>query len=185
MKHKTTDPKDQMPAADTQETMPEGEVEAAVEVEVTDWQAQYAQAEAQRDEYLNMAQRVQADFDNYRRRNQSVRAEALEDGAVAFIKTILPVVDNLERALATESTDATLCDGVTLVLRQLTEALEKRGVYAIDRTVEKFDPALENAVAQATSEEGEPGTVAQVLLKGYKMGESVLRHAMVRVVPEA
>ena len=91
--------------------------------------------------------------------------------------------DNLERALAAQTNDATLTDGVSLVLRQLNEALEKRGVTAINRIGEPFDTTLEDAVAQAAAEEGEPGTVAEVLLKGYKMGDNVLRHAMVRVVP--
>ena len=184
MKQKKTDPKDQAPTPDMQDAATTAQDEGAGEPEQTDWQAQYEQAAAQRDEYLSMAQRVQADFENYRRRNQSVRAEAFEDGAAAFIKTILPVCDNLERALAIESADATLCDGVNMVLRQLNEALEKRGVRVIDRTGEKFDPMLEDAVVQAASEEGEPGTVVQVLLKGYKLGDNVLRHAMVRAVPD-
>ena len=141
-----------------------------------------AQAEAQRDEYLNMAQRVQADFDNFRRRNASVRSEAFEDGAAAFIKTILPVCDNFDRALAQESKDEALLDGLRLVHKQLTEALEKRGVTVIDRTGEPFDPKLEDAVVQGTPDEGEPGCVAQVLMKGYRMGVTVLRHAMVKVI---
>ncbi len=141
-----------------------------------------AQAEAQRDEYLNMAQRVQADFDNFRRRNASVRSEAFEDGAAAFIKTILPVCDNFDRALAQESKDEALLDGLRLVHKQLTEALEKRGVTVIDRTGEPFDPKLEDAVVQGTPDEGEPGCVAQVLMKGYRMGDTVLRHAMVKVI---
>lgn len=147
-------------------------------------QKQLEEAVAQRDEYLNMAQRVQADFENFRRRNNAVRAEAYEDGARAFIKTILPVMDNLERALAAESQDNALHEGVSMVYRQLQEALEKRGVAVIDRAGEKFDPNLENAVMQGDASEGEPGTVCAVLQKGYRMGDFVLRHAMVRVVAE-
>lgn len=139
-------------------------------------------AEAQRDEYLNMAQRVQADFDNFRRRNTSVRSEAFDDGAAAFIKTILPVCDNFERALEQESSDEALLSGVRLVHKQLMEALEKRGVTVIDRKGETFDPKLEDAVVQGTPDEGEPGTVAQVLMKGYRLGDTVLRHAMVKVI---
>lgn len=150
------------------------------EVDIAD--DQLALAVAQRDEYLQMAQRVQADFDNFRRRNQSVRAEAFEDGAASFIKTILPVVDNLERALDAESSDEALCSGVKLVQKQLMEALEKRGVSVIDRVGQPFDPRLEDAVTQGTPEEGEPGTVAQVFLKGYQLGDQVLRHAMVKVI---
>ena len=143
-----------------------------------------AEARAKAEEYLNLAQRVQADFENFRRRNKATRAEAYEDGAREFIKQLLPVVDNLERAVAQESSDETLMTGVKLVYKQLMETLEKRGVTVIDRPGEKFDPNLENAVMQGTADEGEPGTVCVVLQKGYKMGDFVLRHAMVKVVEE-
>lgn len=145
-------------------------------------QAELAQAQAQRDEYLGMAQRVQADFENFRRRNAGVRAEAYEDGAASFIKTILPVCDNLDRALCVASGDEALINGVRLVQKQLTEALEKRGVRVIDRVGQVFDPKLEDAVIQGSPDEGEPGTVAQVMQKGYQLGDSVLRHAMVKVI---
>lgn len=137
-----------------------------------------------RDEYLEMAQRVQADFDNYRRRNASLRAESYEDGAREAIKLFLPVVDNLERALEAPSEDEKLREGVAMTLRQMMGILEKRGVTVIDRKGEKFDPRLENAVMQADASQGEPGTVAMVLQKGYRMGDTVLRHAMVQVVAE-
>lgn len=169
-------------AQDAQECVSEDG--AAVQTEIDDLQKQLEAAKKQSDEYLNMAQRVQADFENFRRRNNAVRADAYEDGARAFIKTILPVMDNLERALAAESADAALHEGVSMVHRQLSEALEKRGVTVIDRAGEKFDPRLENAVMQADASEGEPGTVCLVLQKGYQLGDVVLRHAMVKVVPE-
>ena len=136
------------------------------------------------EEYLNLAQRVQADFDNFRRRNQSVRADAYEDGARDLVKTLLPVVDNLERALAAESTDDTLKAGVAMVCKQLMDVLTKRGVEVIDRPGEVFDPNLETAVLQGTEDDGEKGTVCQVLQKGYRMGGVILRSAMVKVVPE-
>lgn len=143
-------------------------------------------ANAKADEYLTLAQRVQADFDNYRRRNQNVRGEAFEDGARAFITTLLPVVDNLERAIeaGASSTDQALKEGVEMVLRQMVDAFTKRGVTVIDRKGEKFDPNLENAVLQGAETDGEPGTVCEVFQKGYQMGDFVLRHAMVKVVPE-
>ena len=138
----------------------------------------------QRDEYLQMAQRVQADFDNFRRRNRQVSAESFDDGARAFIKTLLPVCDNLERALQEPHAEDPLYQGVSLVHRQLMTVLEQRGVTTIKRLGEPFDPNLEEAIAQAGPEEGEPGTVCDVVLKGYIMGETVLRHAMVRVVAD-
>lgn len=166
------------PAQEEAQAAPEAEQLAA------DMEEKLKAAQALAEEYLGMAQRVQADFENYRRRTKATRAEAFEDGAREFIKQLLPVVDNLERAIAQESGDEALLTGVKLVYRQLMEALEKRGVTAIDRAGEKFDPNLENAVLQGDSSEGEPGTVCAVLQKGYQMGEAVLRHAMVKVVAE-
>lgn len=142
-------------------------------------------ATAKAEEYLNLAQRVQADFDNFRRRNESVRSDAFADGQRNVITAMLPVLDNLERALeaAGESDDA-LRTGVEMTLRQLRDALNKLGVTPIDRLGEKFDPKVENAILQGTPEEGEPGTVCAVLQKGYMVGGFVLRHAMVKVVPD-
>jgi len=145
-----------------------------------------AAAVAKQEEYLNMAQRVQADFENFRRRNQNVRKEAYDEGARTFASTLLPVLDNLERAIAAagNSSDESLKSGVEMVYRQLCECFEKRGITPIDRLGEVFDPNLENAVMQGTPEEGEPGTVCAVFQKGYQMDGTVIRHAMVKVVPE-
>ena len=162
------------------------ETEAVEEAAPTVSAEELAAAIAKQEEYLNMAQRVQADFENFRRRNQNVRKEAFDDGARAFATTLLPVIDNLERAIAAaqNSTDESLKSGVEMVYRQLVEAFEKRGITAIDRKGEKFDPNLENAVMQGAPEDGEPGTVCEVFQKGYQMEGMVLRHAMVKVVPE-
>lgn len=142
---------------------------------------------AKADEYLNMAQRVQADFDNFRRRNESARADSFQDGQRNVATAMLPVLDNLERAIeAAKDTpdDDPLKSGVALTLRQLNEAMKKLGVEVIDRQGEQFDPNLENAVMQGSSDEGEPGSVCAVFQKGYTMNGKVLRHAMVKVVPE-
>ena len=141
---------------------------------------------AKQEEYLAMAQRVQADFENFRRRNQNLRKESFDDGAKAFATTLLPVIDNLERAIAAaaNTTDASLKEGVEMICRQLTDAFEKRGITAIDRKGQPFDPNLENAVMQGAPDEGEPGTVCEVFQKGYQMEGAVLRYAMVKVVPE-
>lgn len=143
-------------------------------------------AKAKADEYLTLAQRVQADFDNFRRRNESVRADAYNEGIRALAATLLPVMDNLERAVdaAKDSPDAQLKEGVGLVLRQLGDVFQKQGITPIDRLGEKFDPNFENALMQGAPEDGEPGTVCQVFQKGYQIGKNVLRHAMVKVVPD-
>lgn len=137
----------------------------------------------QSEEYLALAQRLQADFDNFRRRNGAVRAEAFEDGKRDIIEKILSVVDNLERALgAAGEEESSLKSGVEMVLRGLNDILEKEDVMPIERLGEVFDPELENAILQGECEEGEPGTVCAVFSKGYKMGKRVIRHAMVKVV---
>ena len=147
---------------------------------------QLEEANAKTAEYLALAQRIQADFENFRKRNDSVRADAYADGRRDVAAVMLPVLDNLERAVgaAANCEDEGLKNGIELVLKQMNEVYQKLDVTPIDRTGEKFDPNLENAVLQGTEDEGEPGTVCQVLQKGYKMGDRVLRHAMVKVVPE-
>ncbi len=85
---------------------------------------------------------------------------------------------------ATGCEDKALREGVEMVSRQLREVFDKRGVKPIHRLGEKFDPNVENAVLTGTPEDGEAGTVCEVLQKGYCMGNAVLRHAMVKVVPE-
>ena len=188
--------KEQEPQAEAPQEQPEREApqEPAAEEQpaqepqetdgITDLKPLLEASRQKAEEYLNLAQRVQADFDNFRRRNQSVRADAFEDGARELVKTLLPVVDNLERALAAESTDDTLKAGVAMVHKQLMDVLSKRGVEVIDRPGEVFDPNLETAVLQGTEDDGEKGTVCQVLQKGYRMGGVILRSAMVKVVPE-
>ena len=108
--------------------------------------------------------------------------EAFDDGRREAISQLLPIVDNLERALAAAGEEDALKSGVEMVLRQTRDALTKMGVEEIDPQGQPFDAELMNAVMQGTAEEGEPGTVCMVLQKGYKLGERVIRHAMVKVV---
>lgn len=151
--------------------------------DAAEWQQKLGEAEQKIEEYLSLAQRVQADFDNFRRRNSAVRAEAYEDGKRDTVKELLPVLDNIERALASAGEEeSALKTGVEMVHRGLMETLKRMGVEAIDRLGEPFDPELENAVLQGGEDEGEPGTVCAVLQKGYRLGNRVLRHAMVKVV---
>lgn len=145
--------------------------------------AKLAEAEAKRDEYLDMAQRKQAEFANYRRRTEGIRQEAYDDGRRDAIEKLLPVVDNLERALAAAGEEETaLRSGVEMVLRQTKETFTKMGVEEIDPLGQPFDAELHNAVMQGAAEEGEPGTICMVFQKGYKLGNRVIRHAMVKVV---
>ena len=159
------------------------ETEAA-EAEVIDVAALQAAA-AKADEYLAMAQRTQADFDNFRRRNESVRADSFAEGQRSVATAMLAVLDNLERALMAPAAEGdSLRTGVEMTHKQMLAAYEKLGVTVIDRLGEKFDPNLEDAVMQGGPDEGEPGTVCAVFQKGYKMGDHLLRAAMVKVVAD-
>lgn len=137
------------------------------------------------EEYLNLAQRIQADFDNYRKRNVSLRADALTDGKIEAVKAFLPVLDNLERALETErknGTTGSLMDGLEIVLKQMLKTLNDLGVEEIEALNKPFDPACHNAMMQIPAQEGqEKGIVANVFEKGYKMGDKIIRYSMVQV----
>lgn len=173
---------DTMEAMDVQEEA----VQEDPAVDVAQLQQDLDAANAKVEEYLTLAQRVQADFDNFRRRNESVRSDSFNEGQRAVAAAMLPVLDNLERAVdaASSSEDEALKNGVELVLKQMRDVYQKYEVTPIDRLGEKFDPNLENAIMQGSPDEGEPGTVCMVLQKGYMMGKHVLRHAMVKVVPD-
>ncbi len=172
----------------------EGKAEEAAEevVEETEDQkeirrlrSELEKAMQQRDEYLSMAQRAQADYQNFKKRNSSVRTDALEEGSRETVAGMLPVIDNLERALeAAEDPDDPVANGVRMTLKQLMDILGKQGLEEIPAKGEKFDPDLHNAVLRASAEAGEPGTVAEVFQKGYRIKDKVIRYAMVSVVAD-
>lgn len=143
-----------------------------------------AQARALADRYLDLAQRTQADFDNYRKRmTREVRAaEARGIGRLA--RELLPALDNLERALA--AADASepehdLSQGIRLVTAELSAALGRTGISGYDPTGEPFDPVQHEAVAQQPVEGTQAGIVVQVLQPGYRLNDAVLRPARVVV----
>ena len=170
------------PEQPEQTAAPEEELQESAQAEAEALSKELEQTRAQRDEYLDLAQRKQAEFANYRRRTEGVRQEAYDDGRRDTIEKLLPVVDNLERALGAAGEESALRSGVEMVLRQTLDTLAKLGVETIDPLGQPFDAELHNAVMQGSAEEGEPGTVCLVLQKGYKLGARVIRHAMVKVV---
>lgn len=150
-----------------------------------EWRKALETAVKQRDEYLAMAQRTQADFSNFRRRNSQARADAYDEGVRETLSALLPVIDNLERAVdAARKQEQTgpLLEGVEMTLRQLLEAGRKLGLEEVPALGEKFDPEKHNAVMRA--EEGEPGMVLEVFQKGYRVKDKIIRYAMVKVAAE-
>jgi molecular chaperone GrpE len=146
-------------------------------------------ARRERGEYLALAQRTQADFENYRKRAARDAAAAGERAKSGLVRELLPVVDNLERALdvvaAGERDDGRpeehLADGVRLVHSELVAVLARNGVEAFDPRGERFDPELHEALSMRSEDGAEPGTVLDVVEKGYRLNGAVLRPARVVV----
>jgi molecular chaperone GrpE len=136
---------------------------------------------AQRDEYLALAQRTQADFENYRKRVARESAAALERGVAKLCKELLPALDNLDRALEAAAQDDPLLDGVRLVRSELSAALARAGVESFSPAGECFDPALHEAMAHRPVDGAASGTVVEVYQPGYRLGANVIRPARVLV----
>jgi molecular chaperone GrpE len=144
--------------------------------------AEHAEVVAQRDEYLDGLQRLKAEFDNYRRRVDRDREIAQQAGVRDLVGELLPVIDNLERAVAAlEGTDGQIVAGVEMVRGQLAALLTGRGVEEIAAHAEPFDPTIHEAVAQHPTDEHVEGTVVHVAEKGYRLGDAVIRPAKVIV----
>jgi molecular chaperone GrpE len=155
--------------------------------------------ERERDEYLELAQRARADFENYRKRAATEAADAERRAKASLAKELVPALDNLERAMraagvdpeATGTTEAppseevsaqqALAQGVALVYRELREALARAGVEAYDPKGEEFDPAWHEAIATQPADGRKPGTVLETVDRGYRLDGQVLRAARVIV----
>lgn len=136
---------------------------------------------AQRDEYLALAQRTQADFENYRKRMARESGLAQQRGFSKLAKELLPALDNLDRALEAADQDDPLLQGVRLVRTELAAALGRCGIESFAPVGEVFDPAQHEAMAQQPVEDAESGTVAEVYQLGYRLGEHIIRPARVLV----
>jgi molecular chaperone GrpE len=147
----------------------------------------------ERDEYLELAQRTRADFENYRRRMATEAEQAARRGKAQLAQELIPVLDNLERALAAAgidpaaalagkaSAEGALEQGVVLTYRELRETLQRAGVEAYEPVGESFDPAWHEALSTRSEEGAEAGTVLEVLEKGYRLDGQVIRAARVVV----
>jgi molecular chaperone GrpE len=139
-----------------------------------------ASAERDRDEYLDLARRTQADFENYRKRAAREAAVAGERAKSGLVRELLPIVDNLERALrSAEEGEQHLAEGVRLVHAELIAVLERNGVEQFDPAGDRFDPSEHEALS--VRNDGEPGVVLDVVEKGYRTNGAVLRPARVVV----
>jgi molecular chaperone GrpE len=138
----------------------------------------------ERDEYLELAQRTRADFENYRKRVAKETSDALARGKAELARELLPVIDNLERALQAGGDPAaheSLVRGVELVLEEVRGKLASAGVEAFDPTGERFDPELHEALSALPAADTDSGVVLETLEKGYRLNGQILRPARVVV----
>jgi molecular chaperone GrpE len=159
-----------------------GELEVEA-VEVESDLTELVRTAKQRDDYLALAQRTQADFENYRKRMAREAVVAKERGVSGLAKELLPALDNLDRALEAAAADDPLLQGVRLVRSELKSALARVGIDSFCPLGESFDPSVHEAVATAPQGAGgkPSGTVVEVYQDGYRLGESILRPARVVV----
>ena len=148
-------------------------VEETVE-EVNPWEEKY---NAEHDSYLRLA----ADYDNFRKRSQKEKEQSYGNGKADAVEKLLPVYDNLERALNQETSDEAYKKGVEMTMTQLVGIFEGLGVEIFGNVGDTFDPNIHNAVMHIEDEAAAENTITQVFQKGFKLGEKIVRFAMVQV----
>lgn len=168
---------DQNKPESQQEETAEDAVQEEQAAEPTPEEALQASLREQEDKYL----RLLAEYDNYRKRSQKEKENAWTTAKADTAKEFLPVYDNLERALKQETTDEAYAKGVQMIMTQLKTVLEKLGIEEIPALGETFDPNFHNAVMHMEDDSLGENTVAEVFQTGFKIGDKVIRHAMVKV----
>ena len=157
------------------ETPVEETVEETVEViETNPWEEKY---NAERDAHL----RIAAEYDNFRKRTVKEKEASYGNGKADAVAKMLPIYDNLERALNQPTEDAAYKKGVEMTMNELVKIFTNLGVEIFGNVGDEFDPNLHNAVMHIDSEELGENVIAQVFQKGFKIGEKVVRFAMVQV----
>ena len=142
--------------------------------DVNPWEEKY---NAEHDSYLRLA----ADYDNFRKRTAKEKEQLYTNGKSDAVEKLLPVYDNLERALNQPTEDAAYKKGVEMTMTQLVSILNGLGVEIYGQPGDAFDPNIHNAVMHTEDENAQENTITQVFQKGFKMGEKIVRFAMVQV----
>ncbi len=150
------------------------EIPVTEEPQADPWEQKYNE---EHDAYLRLA----ADYDNFRKRTLKEKEASYGNGKADAVEKLLPVYDNLERALAQETQDVAYKKGVEMTMTQLVSIFSGLGVEIFGNVGDTFDPNLHNAVMHTEEEGVEENTITQVFQKGFKMGERIVRFAMVQV----
>ena len=148
--------------------------EAEIQPSEENWEEKY---NAERDAHLRLA----ADYDNYRKRTLKEKEQSYGNGKADAVEKLLPVYDNLERALNQPTEDAAYKKGVEMTMQQLVGIFTALGVEIFGNVGDTFDPNIHNAVMHTEDENAGENTITQVFQKGFKLGEKVVRFAMVQV----
>jgi len=141
-------------------------------------------AEGEKKELINLMQRLQADFENFRRRTRAEKEELIKFAAEGIVTQLLPVLDNFERALSSAKDGGEMkgfSEGVEMIFRQLLQVLTNEGLNAVESVGCQFDPTCHEAVMQVEEEGYEKGTVIEELQKGYQLKGKLIRPSMVKV----
>lgn len=133
------------------------------------------------DEYFEHLKRNMAEFDNFKKRMHKEKDSMYISVASDVIETLLPILDNFEKAIETECSDTSFKEGIIMIYNQIKESLEKQGLEIIPDKGTTFDPNLHEAVMHEENEQYGEKEVIEVFRKGYKLGEKVIRHSMVKV----
>lgn len=156
---------------------------ADTEQRIASAEAKLAEAELRATELNDRLMRTAAEYENHRKRSARETESAFKNGVCFSAEELLPVLDTLNAAAAVPTTDEEYKKGVILTLAKCEEVFEKLGITEIEADGKPFDPELHNAVMQKEAEGAESGTITVVMQKGYKLGDRVIRHAMVAVAP--
>ena len=169
----------------TEETAAEQSAETtdlpALQKTLADTKAELDTIKAELAKITDLRLRLAAEYDNFRKRSQREKEALYADVTASSVATLLPIIDNVERALAAENASAEdMRKGVEMINTQAVQALEKLGVSAFGAVGDAFDPNIHHCVGTTDAEGIESGAIAVVLQKGYKMGDKVIRPAMVQ-----
>lgn len=157
------------------------EVNDDIQVDATEIESKLQEKEEECNKYLDMLKRTTAEYENFRKRTQKEKESMFGDGFRSAVEKLLPVIDNLERALEHSDEEGPLKEGLNMTLKMFKDILEKEGVTEIPSLGEKFDPNVHNAVMHVEDEAFGENEVIEVFLKGYQHNDKVIRHSMVKV----
>ncbi|MGZ6346028.1 MAG: nucleotide exchange factor GrpE [Anaerolineales bacterium] len=173
--------KDGYKSATAPKPVPEHEGSPEIVTAIAALEKQLAEAQSLAAEYKDGWQRSVADFQNYRRRVDADNKDTYQNAIGSIVKRYLPILDDLERALATRPADLAWVDGIELIYRKLKSILEAEGLKRIEAEGQMFDPNFHEAILQESCEGFESGQVIAVVQNGYTLGDRVIRPAQVRV----